>query len=271
MNENLDIRPITKEEISLVKDFPPPSWSLNLEQVYIQHFDQSYFYGAVAVLSKEIAGTGMAVVNSNAAWLGTIIVKEDFRRKGIGNAITSHLVNYTKSSGVESIILTASADGLPIYEKMGFNHDLCYVFYIPTSPQASWERNTDIYPINMEDIEEIIQLDYDFTGEDRKALLKNVLMPGFKYKNKDIEGYYLPHCGKGFIAASSGKVGIELLKLRLSLDSSPVCLPETNEAGINFLQSLGFKEYMKIPRMFLGKNVHWQSEAIFSRGSGYLG
>ncbi|MNJ80642.1 Acetyltransferase (GNAT) family protein [compost metagenome] len=42
------------------------------------------------------------------------------RGKGIATALLDHCIEYAKSSNVGRIILNASADGKPVYEKRGF-------------------------------------------------------------------------------------------------------------------------------------------------------
>jgi len=269
--ESYVLRKIKREELHLVRDFAPLRWNLNVEKVYSQHFDEDYFYSVVAGEDKAIIGTGMAIVNDKVSWLGTIIVPQAHQKKGIGTAITKHLVQHSKTKGAISIILTASDEGYPIYKKMGFEHDLYYlVLKIEQLPEIKIDDKF-ISQITEADYDEIAQLDATLTGEKRRTLLNMMFTTGYKYKEKSIEGYYLPHCGKGLIAATTVRAGIELLKLRLSMDPSSVCLPERNKAGIDFLKSLGFEEVQKIPRMFLGSNVAWKPDCIYIRGSGYLG
>jgi hypothetical protein len=88
--DTLEIRRIRREELPLIRDLAPPDWNLNLEKMYGQHYGQPYFYPTVTMVGTEIAGTGVAMVHSNCAWIGAIIILS-----------TSHV-------------------GLPIYAKMGF-------------------------------------------------------------------------------------------------------------------------------------------------------
>lgn len=271
LKERYILRKISREELPLVKNFPPLRWNLNLEKLYSQHFNQSYFYPVVADQNQTVIGTGMAIINEDVAWLGTIIVPENHQKKGLGSTITKHLVDYSKSQGARSIILTASDEGYPIYKKMGFVHDLYYLFFKTEKlPKIKFDER-HLSKISKSDFEEIAQLDKFITGESRRSLLNLMFESGYKYKEDLIEGYYLPDCGKGFIAATTERAGIELLKLRLSLDPLPVCVPEKNKEGIDFLKSLGFEEFQKIPRMFLGRNIDWKPNCIYNRGSGYLG
>lgn len=268
---NFKIRKIEKDELSLIRDLPPSDWKIDLEKVYDQHYNQDYFYPVVTIMDSEIVGTGIAVINDNATWLGTIIVKENYRNNGLGTAITNHLINYSKSKGIDTMLLAASELGLPVYRKLGFVLDINYLFYKTDTPiKINYDRK-HLSEITKNDYPEIFKLDFDISGEGREKLLTHSLKTGLKYKNRFLRGYYLPDFGTGLIIADSEISGLELLKFRLSQNPSPICVPETNEAAIGYLKSIGYYQYFKTPRMFLNKNVKWHSNNVYSRGCGYLG
>jgi GNAT superfamily N-acetyltransferase len=268
---NFIIRKIKKDELSLIRDLPPPDWRIDPEKVFGQHYDQDYFHPVIAIIGSEIAGTGIAVVNDNAAWLGIIIVKENYRNKGLGTAITNHLIGYAKSRGIDSIILVASESGFPVYRKIGFEPDLNYLYFRRDTHTRIESVIENIAEISRKDHNWIFELDYNISGEKRENLLTNSLQGGFQYFHGIHKGYYLPDFGTGLIIADSEISGLELLKFRLSRDPSPICVPETNEAAISYLQSIGYYQFLKTPRMFLNKNIKWLSENVYSRGCGYLG
>jgi GNAT superfamily N-acetyltransferase len=269
--ENFEIRKIEKEEIPLIRNLTPPEWNIDLGKVYNQHFYQDYFYPAVAILDFEIVGTGIAVVNDNSTWLGTIIVKENYRNKGIGKAITNHLIDHSIAKDIDKIILAASDLGLPVYRKIGFEHDINYLFFKTENPIKKGTVSKCISEINEDEYDRIFELDYAITGEKRKKLITLSLKTGIKFKDKFIKGYYLPDFGSGLIIADSEIAGLELLQYRLSRDTSPICVPETNITAIGYLKSINYFQYFKTPRMYLNKNVKWDPGKVYSRGCGYLG
>jgi GNAT superfamily N-acetyltransferase len=270
-SEKIEIRKVSKDELPLIRNLPPSDWNIDLEAVYRQHYDQQYFYPVIASFDSEIAGTGIAVVNGNATWLGIIVVKEQFRNMGIGKFITNHLINYSKSLGNETILLSASELGLPVYRNIGFEHDLNYLFFKSDNPSKLYGKSKYISDITKNDHDGIFELDLAITGERRVDVLKSSLKTGFVYKDKIVKGYYLPDLGSGLIIADSENSGIELLKYKLLSGNSSICIPETNNAAIDYLKSIGFYQNFKTPRMFLNKNVKWYSENVYSRGCGYLG
>lgn len=255
----------------MVHDFPPEYWNLDLAEVYQQHFDQPYFYPVVSTTKEEITGTGIAVVNQNIAWLGTIIVKPEYRNQGIGTKLTHHLINYTGTREVETLLLTASKPRLNIYKKIGFLHDIEYLWFKQFRAVKINSGSKNIAEINDNDHQDILKIDRMVSGEKRDELLLNSIQNGYKYSHGKTRGYYLPHFGKGLIIADSVHAGLELMKLRLSVDRSPLCIPETNKAAKDFLNANGYFQFASSPRMYLYNRINWAPAMVFSRGSGYTG
>ena len=266
------IRKIKREELSLVRDFAPSDWNVNLEKLFGQHYDQSYFYALIVLSGAELSGTGMAVIHGNCAWIGTIIVREEYRRQGIGKQITQHLIDYSQQKGRETILLSASHAGAPMYAKMGFAVDSHYVFLKPGAPEPVVAAAVEyISPITPKDHDAIIALDHSLSGEERGDLLLNSFSNSYKYADGPIRGYYLPDFGKGLVIADTDQAGIELLKFKVSRERSMVCIPEANAVAMEFLVSIGYQPYLTATRMYLGKNIVWQPGKVYARGSGALG
>ncbi len=271
MNTQLTIRRIKHEELSLIRDFAPTEWNINLEKLYNHYYPQTGFYPIIATIDNLIVGTAIAIIHKEVSWLGTIIVKEEYRNKGFGHFLTSHLIEHSQKLGAKSILLVASDMGLPVYKKLGFQHDLNYLFFKSEETPSFSCIDSPILPIEEKDYDEIMDLDSRITSENRKEILLISMQNGFKFFIKKVTGYYLPDFGNGLIIAEDNHSGLELMKFKLLKEKSTVCIPETNSVAIDFLQSIGYSQYLKSPRMFLGKNIEWKSECVFARGCGYLG
>lgn len=68
----------------------------------------------------ETAGFVTALRHGNSGWIGNLIVAQPFRGQGIGEALFSKALITLQMSGVDTIWLTASPSGAPLYEKHGF-------------------------------------------------------------------------------------------------------------------------------------------------------
>ena len=271
MTNGIELRSIKENEIPLVKDFPPPDWSVDLSKLYSFHFGEPYFYAGIALIDKKIVGTGMVILNKNVAWLGTIIVIEEFRNKGIGQAVTKHLVDRAKDNGATKVLLVASELGRPMYEKLGFKHSTNYLIFKEGTTEYSVSKNS-ILKIDKTDFETILSLDKTASGEDRRRIIERTYLTGFKFVSENkLTGFYLPDFGNGLIVALNESSGLELLKFRCINNNTKIAIPESNKVALNFLLSHGFTESLKVPRMYLGSETSWKPEMIYARGSGYLG
>jgi ribosomal protein S18 acetylase RimI-like enzyme len=70
-------------------------------------------------------------VSGSTVGLYNITTLPTARRRGIGFAVTATLVNAALERGATAVVLHASDDGLPVYERLGFE-TVCEV------PQYVW-------------------------------------------------------------------------------------------------------------------------------------
>ncbi len=73
---------------------------------------------------RDETGNGAGFVTSlkhdRSGWIGNLIVRPDLRGKGIGEELLLRGVEALQAAGAETIWLTASEMGRPLYEKHGF-------------------------------------------------------------------------------------------------------------------------------------------------------
>jgi GNAT superfamily N-acetyltransferase len=269
----MTIRQIRKTEIIKLQKFPPEDWNLDLPQLIYLHYGFPYFYPAVAVADNKIVGCGIASTHKNIGWLGTIIVLPEYRRQGIGQEITRHLMEYCKSKGCSTLLLTASEMGEPIYLKLGFRISSTYVFYRRVS-FIERKDTINIRNIEQNDVPQIKKIDIEITGEKRFPFIKKFFSTGRIY-TKDMkgaaDGIYLPDLGNGLILAKSSEAGLELMKSRINDGRKSAVVPSTNVAARDYLISEGMEEYRIAPRMIFGEEIKWKPEMIYNRGTGYCG
>jgi GNAT superfamily N-acetyltransferase len=269
----LRIRQIEQSEISQLQNFPPEDWNLDLQQLLSFHFGYPYFYPAAAEVDKKIIGCGIAIVHETISWLGTIIVLPEYRRRGIGKEITSHLMQYCKDRGCTTQLLTASALGESVYRKLGFRTSAEYVFYKRESI-APIQHISNVREVKQKDLQSIKRLDREVTGEQRFPFLKRFLSTGWVYdpgKPDHITGVYLPDFGSGLIITKDSEAGLALMKLRFNHGKTTAVVPSLNTIAREYLLSEGFQEYRTAPRMVLGQDVNWNPAMLYNRATGYCG
>jgi len=69
----------------------------------------------------ETAGFVTSLLHLRSGWIGNLIVAEHFRGRGIGETLFKKALEELRSAGAQTIWLTASKSGAPLYEKHGFS------------------------------------------------------------------------------------------------------------------------------------------------------
>lgn len=263
---------ILQEDIKLLNELQPEGWpDLSIE---FQHYlNQDFAYPVKIIINNDIVGVGCSIVFEKTGWLAHIIVKTEYRNKGIGYEIVKYLVDDLKTKGVETYLLIATELGEPVYKKVGFKTVSNYLdFRREKGNNSTFGKSKNIFSYNQNYFTEVISLDSLITGEKRELLLAPALKNAVVYKiNERIDGVYLPDLGEGLIIANTNVAGVELMKLKYSNVDKAV-IPEENQAGIDFLLEAGFKLHgIKAKRMILGKDILWKADCYYSRIGGNFG
>lgn len=78
------------------------------------------FVHLVAVLAGEPVGCAAVFLGSAAAEVQHVVTVPEVRGRGIGTAMTIAALRTAAARGLDTAVLTASPDGLRIYERLGF-------------------------------------------------------------------------------------------------------------------------------------------------------
>ncbi|MGZ3639355.1 MAG: GNAT family N-acetyltransferase [Ktedonobacterales bacterium] len=69
--------------------------------------------------------------------IGNVIVRADYRRRGLGRVIMQAALDWLRDAGVRSVLLDATVDGRPLYTRLGFVGD-----------KTSWFAHAPITELN---------------------------------------------------------------------------------------------------------------------------
>ncbi|MBO7474631.1 MAG: GNAT family N-acetyltransferase [Ruminococcus sp.] len=119
----------------LLEDFPEMPAELSehiragLPRYYAEHLGRDFF-AYIAEEGEKTVGSAFLVVNemppnsnSSNGRTGTVLnvyVAHAYRRQGIAKALMELLISDAKALRLDFIELKASADGYPLYKKLGF-------------------------------------------------------------------------------------------------------------------------------------------------------
>ncbi len=265
------IRDFQISDISAVSPLPPEEWHFPISDFILQHFEQPYFSPFVLCEDDTVVGFGNSIRNNDTAWLGNIIVHADHRKKGYGSLITRHLIDHAGSLGVTSFILIATEMGRPVYEKIGFVKTSDYIFY-KRETTVELKLSTFIQRLTESDHIQTADLDHYVSGEERDLFIRQFLPTAYCIKMRnELEGVYFKKLGNGLIIARSTIAGLALLSLRIAEGAESLVIPEENTFARDYIQNVGFKETMRLPRMVYGYGKTWHPECVYNRGAGYCG
>jgi GNAT superfamily N-acetyltransferase len=254
----------------------------------------------VAVDDGVIVGTGAGTRNGVAGWVGTIFVVPERRRAGLGTALTEAACERLEAAGCRTLLLVASDEGRPVYERLGFVEDAWYRILeapgtgAPGGGSAEQTRVVDGPPpvaaggalgaairrFLPADVPEAAGLDAAATGEDRGHLLAAfaTVRGGLALRAADgaLRGFVVrAPWGGGATIALTGHDAVALLETRRRMaDPSRLVragLVESNEAGRQLLHAGGWRDAYRVIRMRRGEAVDWHPERIWGQFNFALG
>jgi len=227
----------------------------------------------------RIVGTGVATANGHAGWVGAIFVDVDRRQSGLGTALSLAVVEALETRGCATQLLIATDEGRPIYERLGFRLDTRYVRAVAPEGPPSHDVDDRLRALESGDVEAIVALDREATGEDRSAMLRAFADPltGRVVDGGagNITGFTVrsPWGGRALIAANPD-AAVALLDWRRSTTTDrqiAIGILEANVAGRARLAEAGWTEQVGGPRFIRGPELSWRPEMIYGQFGGALG
>jgi len=267
----MDLDKITQHDLGQIKELQPEGWH-DITKEFQFYINSNFCYPIKATIGNLMVGIGNSIVFNNTAWLAHIIVRNEYRNKGIGSQIVGSLLASLKRKKVVSVSLIATELGEPVYIKHGFRTISEYVFLKKEQLWKGHAGPNNIIAFQEKFLQQLLRLDKKISGEDREKLIDGKLDNCQIYvENDELLGYHLPSVGEGPIYATAPNAGIELMKYKYC-NTEKAVLPAENKLGLEFLISNGFSiTTHKGKRMVLGKAVDWKPEYFFSRVGGNYG
>lgn len=206
--------PIAADEFDQIDEILMRAYLTASRRARVQRFLQAdNGMWVVAEEDARVIGVGGAIgyPTGGFGWIGLIATDPSHGRRGAGAAITRHLFEELSVLGCASV-LDGSAQGAPLYERLGFVDHGTTVRFLPP-PRASAPRtvgSTNVISLGASDIESLVRFDATVFGASRGSLL-SILMSdhaghafGVFDKHGRVTGYAIAqHDTIGPVAASS--------------------------------------------------------------------
>ena len=237
-------------------------WELGL---LMESFPEGCF--AFRVIDQTVAFI-TSVKYDKSGWIGNLVVKKAMRGKGIGSVLMRKALEVMLRAGVETVWLTASDAGKPIYERVGFAEIGKIIRWKGRGEGGRIRNKREIT------VEEAIALDSLAWGERRCSLIRGICAGGDVF---GAEGGFLVLQGHGALKQIGPWVCTEhndaplLLEAALAHaeESREILLdvPEGNFAACALLASKGFTGTGRTSLMFCGVKPLYSQDRIYALGS----
>ena len=237
----------------------------------------------VAIHLNRVVGVACGVCFGHTGWLGNVAVEDDVRGQGLGRALSQAAVDFLREAGAQTVLLTATKLGQPIYERLGFTDEgVSYgAWQRDAVPEFARDRSATVRPA---DIDDVLRQDAAATGEDRRSYLApcadRARVPagpgraGPGISDTAQAGYWvgLPWGGGPIVAPNPASARPLIVEMLQASPGSRLAFPEVNAHGAALAVSLGFHLTRSVRRMRLGPPVAgykpWTIYNVFSFGIG---
>jgi ribosomal protein S18 acetylase RimI-like enzyme len=95
----------------------------------VTHVASGALHCYVGLYQNRPVAVGIAIYHADAVSLHKIGTLPAYRNKGIGSAVTHHMLHNAAKRGCTQAILCASPEGKTLYERIGFKQFATYNFY----------------------------------------------------------------------------------------------------------------------------------------------
>jgi GNAT superfamily N-acetyltransferase len=229
----------------------------------------------VADAGDALVGASAAVVFGSNGWIGGVAVLPERRRAGLGSSLTAAAARWIAEAGAGTASLYATAMGRPVYEGLGFVAEGRWLRL--TVPDAAGERpevpgdgSVEVRAGRAGDLDAVVALDREVTGEERGRLLHAVWGSGCLV-SEDADGRVVgfhapkPTGGPGATIARDLPAGAALQAAWQRQDGGArVVLPEANVAGRRLLEALGYRVGVAATLMRRGPAPPHHPEQVFA-------
>jgi ribosomal protein S18 acetylase RimI-like enzyme len=223
-------------------------------------------------LVVEVDGVLGGVVSARrygkVAYVGMMAVHSSMRRRGAGGALMDALIARLEADGIATMLLDATDEGAPLYERFGFvDLDRTHVYELP---DPSRPEPDDAPDVEAADLARAIELDARFYGCDRSELLAFLATEHYGFAATEPDGYALargPVIGP-FAAESDASARKLLERVRARRPAvSRGFVPESNPSAAELFESVGFDCVRCLRHMGRGAPSPFRRSRIFSQAS----
>ena len=208
----------------------------------------------------EVAASTTAVCyGQDLAWIGMVLVRPDFRGRGLARGLMEHCLRWLEARGVRQVKLDATDMGRPLYEKLGFREERAIERWrLDRSASSAGFPLASNLPVD-----QIGSLDCLTFGADRTRLMEQLLRVFVGQGVWRPDGFILGRPGSGcyFLgpcAASNREAARQLVSAMLDRTQARSFFWDLFPgvaAAVELARELGFERRRELVRMSLRPEV----------------
>jgi ribosomal protein S18 acetylase RimI-like enzyme len=235
----------------------------------------------VATVDNFVVGTVASCLFDSVAWIGMLLVDEEYRRVGVATRLMQHVLSELDRHDARSIRLDATPMGVGLYDKLGFKRQFRVTRYggIPriTPALPSHYGTTPYVP---EHLDAVLRLDQQVTRVDRSKLIRSLLTKDDTFArvvlgDAGLNGFLIARPGSnaiqiGPVVASQLPAGTALLLDAVRCYRNETCyidIPEFHSHAIELMNALQLSPLREFLRMCRGVPTRERTEELWA-GSG---
>jgi predicted N-acetyltransferase YhbS len=281
--EHFSIRPFKDEDI----DF---AYKLNVMEQWddTRNDIKRMFNGEpngcfIAEIKSKPVGHVFSISYGRLGWIGFLIVKPEYRRRGIGTLLTRRAMDYLLSCKVETIKLEAVAAIADLYRRLGFADEYDSLRFVGASRKITSLSSYCVNCLKREGMTQLAEFDAEYFGANRAKVLnrlyqdnpqlcfvsrKGSRITGYIMFRKTKSGYKI---GPWMCNPENPQVARELLMECMEAIGHNVKLyvgvPAVNGVAVEILQDFDFRQYSKSIRMYFGEKLETErADGVFAIG-----
>ena len=237
----------------------------------------------IAEINGKPAGHVFSISYGKLGLVGLLIVKAEYRRRGVGNLLTKRAIDYLQSRGVETIKLEAMLTIANLYRKLGFVDEYDSLRFVGVSGKITSLLSPYANSLKKEEITEFAKFDAECFGANRIKVLSGLYQDNpqlcfVSYTGSKIAGYIMCRktesgyrIGPWVCNLENPQVARELLMKCIKTtgrnEKLYVGVPSVNNIAVKILHDFNFRQYSKGIRMYFGKKLETErADGIFAIG-----
>ena len=281
--EALSLRQLKESDIKLAHESTIiEGWNYRKEDIE-RMFKYNPLGCFIAEIEDKLVGHVFSVRYGKLGWIGLLIVRTEYRGKGIGTLLMKKAMHNLSSCGVETVKLEAASKFENFYRKLGFIDEHDSLRFSRTTHEFTSPNNSKVKLLKRNGIRELAKFDAKYFGVNRIEVLTRLYddYPEFCFiscAGPKIIGYIM--CRKGergywvgpWVCSPENKrySGELLAKYIETLGQDArlhVGVPAVNKVAMEIMQEFGFEQYSKSIRMRFGKKLETERlDGIFAIG-----